>query len=366
MGIKKTGLNVVLSVGLLLTGCLEQTDSSDAQTEQKVPARPAKIVAAVSSQQEARREFPATIEASKHSNLAFRVSGQLQKLPVQAGDQVKKGQMLAQLDQADYRNALADRQARYDLAKTQFDQIKALIAKKYASKTRLDEARAGLKAASAALSSARDNLSYTTLKAPFDGVVARVDVDNFQPVQAQSTVIRLQDAGGELEVQFSVPESLVSRWNTQAKISSLCGMVRLDSLPGQGFKACYKKHDSVPDNVTRTYRVVFAMPNKEGLPILPGMSVNLDLNLDGFLRHQPDQNLVSLPLEAVFDRSGRQYVWQVNDQMQAVLKEVTPVRVVGSQILLEGLEAGEQIIAAGVDFVQAGQSVYPLKKERGL
>ncbi len=346
----------------LLTAC----DNPSAMTEEQVElVRPVKLAIAESNAAEMKRVFPATIEASKHSALAFRVSGQLRELPVKAGAEVKEGDVLAQLDQADFKNTLADRQARYDLAKIQFAQIESLIKKKYASQTKLDEARANLKAAAAALAVAKDNVSYTQLIAPFDGVIGRVDIENFQSVQAQTPIIELQDTH-EIDIKFSVPEGLLTQLKPDLDAKSVCANVTFESQSDASFTACYKKHDSVPDSVTRTYRVVFSMDRPLAFTVLPGMSVNIELDLTDVLQGQPSDHAVSVPLAAVFEQASQTYVWRVNAQMQAEQVAVKTVRIIDEQMLVSGLSPGDQVIAAGVAYIQSGQKVRAIKKERGL
>lgn len=352
---------VLLSV-FLLTAC--QSETPDAVNAEPL-VRPARIAVAVSSQGETRRVFPATIAAAQHSALAFRVSGQLQALPVKAGAEVKQGDVLAQLDQTEFKNVLADRQARFELANVQYDQIEALIAKKYTSKTRLDEVRANLRAATAALALAKDNLSYTTLRAPFDGVVAKVDIENYQSVTAQRPVIELQDTR-EVDVVFNIPEALLTQINPDSDPRSVCGEVRFESRPQNRFNACYKKHDSVPDPATRTYRVVFSMPQEAEFSILPGMAVSIVIDLQKHLLNQQHQDTVRIPVEAVFDVAEQPFVWRLDAQMKARQVAVEPVQIIGDQLQVRGLQAGDQVIAAGVGYVREGQQVRALEKERGL
>ena len=349
-------------ISVLLTAC----DNPSAMTEEKADVvRPVRIATAESNTAEMKRVFPGTIEASKHSALAFRVSGQLNVLPVKAGEEVKKGDVLAQLDQADFKNALADRQARYDLAKIQFVQIESLIKKKYASQTKLDEARANLKAAAAALAAAKDNVSYTQLIAPFDGVIGRVDIENFQSVQAQVPVIQLQDTH-EIDIKFSVPEGLLTQLKPDMDAKSVCANVSFESQPDASFSACYKKHDSVPDSVTRTYHVVFGMARPTAFRVLPGMSVNIELDLTDVLQGQQSDHTVSVPLAAVFEEASQTYVWRLNAQMQAEQVAVKAVRILQEKMLVSGLAPGDQVIAAGVAYIESGQKVRVIEKERGL
>lgn len=352
---------LVVSAGLL-SGCDQPVESITAGAE---VVRPAQIELALSVSPDTRRIFPATIEASRHSALAFRVSGQLQSLSVKAGDIVKEGDLLAQLDQTDFKTVLDDRQAKYQLAKVQYDQIKALIAKQYASQTRLDEASANLKAASAALSAARDSLRYSRLVAPFDGVIAKVDIENFQAVQAQNPIIELQGQDG-VDIRFSVPETLLTRINPEIDASGICGVVRFDSQPSSEFKACHKKHDSVPDPLTRTYRVVFSMSREAKFLILPGMSASIEVDMGDFLLMQDSVDAVSVPIESVFEEQGESFVWRVTDQMQATKTEVMLLKLIGDRAVIQGVDDATPIISAGVAYVKEGQKVKAINKERGL
>lgn len=354
-------LMMLITSVLILTACGEEAES---QSTQEPVIRPAKIAVVQGAEQQARRIFPGTIEAAQHSALSFRVSGELTKLPVQAGARVVKGQVLAELDQSDYKNTLADRQAKYDLANIQYKQIKSLLEKNYASQTKLDEVRANLKAAQSALAIARDNLSYTKLVAPFDGVVARVDVENYQSIQALKPIIELQDVG-DVDIVFNVPEALLTQINPQTA-RDLCGVVRFDSRPDQEFPACYKKHDSVPDTLTRTYQVVFTMPQGSSFSVLPGMSVSIEVNLAPALLQPAAETVVSVPLGSVFERGGKEYVWLLDEALVASLHPVNVIRIVDDHILVEGVASGSKVIAAGVSYVQEGQQVRPLAKERGL
>jgi len=353
--------SMVITSVLFLSACGGEAEPSAAA---EVLVRPAKIAVVQGAEQQAKRIFPGTVEAAQHSALSFRVSGELAELPVQAGARVVKGQVLAQLDQSDYKNALSDRQAKYDLANIQYKQIKSLIEKKYASQTKLDEVRASLKAAQSALAIARDNVSYTKLIAPFDGVVARVDVENYQSIQAFNPVIELQNVG-DLDIVFSVPEALLTQINPKTG-RDICGLVSFGSRQDQSFTACYKKHDSVPDNLTRTYQVVFSMPRDLNFSVLPGMSVSIEVDLAPALLEPTAESVVSVPLESVFERAGTEYVWRLDDQLKASAHPVKVISIRDEQILVEGIASGTQVIAAGVSYVQEGQKIRPLSKERGL
>ena len=188
--VRITIVSVFICVALMSSACNNtETAIPDARVES---ARPAKIVPVLSDGISVMRTFPGTLEATKKADLAFRVGGQLTKLPAQAGLAVEEGDLLARLDESDFQNTLKERQARYDLAKVKHDQIIKLKEKEFSSQLQFDQTSSELKSAHAALKQARDNLRYTQLVAPFDGVVARVDIENYQAVQAKAPIIQLQ------------------------------------------------------------------------------------------------------------------------------------------------------------------------------
>ena len=146
----------LLSV-LIISGC-DQQENKDVNKQVEKP-RPAKIVKLKSSGIEAIRTYPGTLEAAQKTALAFRVSGELIELQADSGMPVNKGDVLAQLDETDFKKALDERQTRYNLAKIQYEQANKLVEKGLGSKINLDQAQAELKIAQNALEVARDNLN---------------------------------------------------------------------------------------------------------------------------------------------------------------------------------------------------------------
>jgi len=346
-----------------ICACQEQTNAS----EKADIIRPASIVEIQSLQGVQVRTFPAVIEASEKTDLAFRVAGQLIKLPINAGTQVKQGQLLAQVDSNDYQLALEDRLARLNLVKVQHTQLHTLFKKSYASQAEIDSIDAQLKAAQVSVKQAQMNVSYTRLKSPFTGTIAHVNVENHQYVQAQQSIVQLQNTTS-LDIRFNVPESMVKSSRQTNDYTFLCGIVKLNdgSNTGKEFKACYKEHDSVPDARTRSYPVVFSLDNPGESMLLPGMSVDLILDHSSIALTDNTNDLL-LPIESVFDENNQQWVWRVDDRMQVVKTPVVVTDINKDMIRIsEGLKEGDKIISAGVSYLSEGQKVRPFSKEPGL
>ena len=353
---KKIGFAALMLMAL--TACVEEE-----VVEKKDLVRPAKIATATSQMEEHNKIFPGVTEATRRSTLAFRVSGQVVELPIRAGQLLKEGDLIARLDDATYRNTLSDRKAKYQLAKTEYDRQKVLFNQKHVAKSRLDEARSNFEAAEAAYKLAKDDLSYTRLTAPYEGLVSRIDIDNFQNVQAKEAIVQYQGAK-EIDVVFNVPESLFLKLN-ENNTNNGHVLVRFDAMPERTFDAYYREHETVPDTTTRSFKVTVSMPRPDNLTVLPGMSVNVSVNLSQV--YNTANEGVLLPLEAVFEEADQNWVWKLDDANVAHKTAVKTKGIEGTNIrVLEGLNEGERVIAVGVSYVREGQKVRPIVKERGL
>ena len=340
-------------------------------TEQEGPGlkadavRPAKIALAEAAGENAQRIFPGTIESSMQSDLAFRVGGLLQQLPALPGMSFKKGELLAALDDSEYRNTLKDRQAKYTLAKSQHDKIIKLREQNHVSPTEVDQAEANLKAAQAALAVAEDNLKHTRLLAPFDGVIGNLTTENHQVVNPHETILRLR-AEDQLDVRFNIPESLIGKLKAIDDPSGICVKVRFNAFPQKTYPACFKEFESMPDRLTRTYSAVHHMPPVTEFTALPGMAVAVEVDLSELLRETFTQGVL-VPLSAVFEQGGKEYVWRVSEN-GAVQKQ--PVESSGIQaekmLIVAGLKPKEAVVSVGVSFIHDGMRVRPMTKERGL
>jgi len=360
-------LAVLLIAGLIITGC--EKDSNSESPNLLKTAKPVKILSVQSSQIHTIRSYPGTLDASQKAELAFRVGGELVELPGQPGMQLKKGELIARLDEAEYKNILDEREAKYELAKIQFNQARKLVNQKVGSKLQFDLTKAELKSAKSAMEMARDNLSYTKLVAPFDGIIAQLSVENYQAIQPQVPIIQFQNEAS-LDVYFSVPESIITQLiNTEEDqdiIRNYCGKVRFGKHPDKQYKACYKKHESIPDPLTRNYSAVFSLQPIKEFSALPGMTVTMTLDFAPLLIKKKFKGVL-VPVETVFDENGKQWVWRVNKEMKAKKTEVKTGRFIDDKLLItDGLQQGQLIIAAGVSYIREDMLVRAITKERGL
>ncbi len=206
-----------------------------------------------------------------------------------------------------------------------------------------------IKGIDANLNVARDNLTDATLRAPFDGIIARRDVDNFANIQAKQTIVILQKLD-RLELSFDIPGPDVARAsrNQLPDIS-----VRLDAVSGETFAAELVEFTTLADSATQTYRGRVAIDQPEDVIVLPGMIGQVriaDKGSGGAVLLLPGTAIAS-------DPSGTAYVWVVENDLVA-RRDVKAGEATGDRVAItDGLLEGETVVTAGVSFLQEGMKV---------
>ncbi|PYE33247.1 RND family efflux transporter MFP subunit [Idiomarina fontislapidosi] len=344
---------------LMLTACSESVPTN---TSAEKPPRPVRIVTVQDASGEQLRQFPAVVEAAEVAQLTFRVAGEITELPVRSGAEVKKGNLIARLDPTDYRLAMEQAKAQFDLASSQYQRNKKLVEQGLMSEAQFDQIESELAVARANYETTKANLGYTELRAPFDGVIAQRPVERYENIQAKQPIATLQIANA-VDVSIQVPENLFAQVNKNLNYEPT---VVFDASPQKRFVGHIKEWDSQADPATNTYEVVFTLPRPDDLNILPGMTATVIVDLRQVMRSTLDGVLV--PSTAVFDEQDNlHYVWVVNQQMQVEKRRVSVGNMTNDGLLVtEGLAAGERIVSAGVFQLQPQQKVREWHRERGL
>ena len=357
-------LKLITAFCILLTACLPEPEQIEPPPN---IIRPVKMITVIDKGDQNLRTFPASVEAVNEAELAFRVSGQIIKRPVKAGQEVKKGALIAELDPQDFKTQVLDRQARYNLAKAQYDRAAKVVKEGHVSKSDFDSRKAEMLAARAALKQVKDSLSYTKIYAPFSGEVSKVYVDKFEFVNVKQPIVMMQSSEN-IYIAFQVPEQVVASVSNREKAQKIKNQVIFDSHPEHTFLARFHEIDTQADPATRTYKVRLILSTPKKFNVLPGMSARVIVNLD-LISGQAKNNL-KIPSASVFqsEEDGLQYVWVYDEQTSKVNKREVSVGALteaGLEILA-GLQAGEKIVAAGVSQIRENTKVRPLVTERGL
>lgn len=338
---------------LMLSGCDEGgAEMSASQTES---SRPVPMLRVEATGQVSSLRFPGRVRSAHRADLAFNVPGQVVELHAEEGQRIEKGQLVARLDDANYRILMESALATYNKARTDHERVARIWeTKQMIAKAEVDKQRANMEVARAEYSLARKHFDDTRLLAPFTGVVTRRYVENFSNVEDKAPIIGLQDLN-ELEIVINVPERIVR--NTQK--SKTVHAVFADR-PEQLLPVHLKTFSAETDSQTQSYEVVLTLEPGHGLTILPGMSVDV---VPGELVDQTAAGEIRIPLQAVYS-PGRDAtaVWLVDPESSRVqLREVKLGEVLGAEVVVRsGLADGETIVTAGVSQLREDMLVRPM------
>jgi multidrug efflux system membrane fusion protein len=357
----------------LATSLLSCGKKEEKKVETEV-VRPVKLMTIASGKEALDRSLPGSVRASKRVDLSFQVEGTLIELPVQEGQSVKKGDLLARLDPRDFEAALRNAEGQVEraqallrLATVDYDRLDRVrkadpgaVAQSHLDRAleRQAMAQADLRSSEAALDTAKLQLNYTYLKAPFSGTVSSRSVDSFQEVRAKQTVFTLDDLS-VVEVVVEVPESLMALVRSPG---TYVVYAEFAPAPGKRYPLTLKEYATRGDPKTLTYQVTFQMPQpKERINILPGMTANV--------MAEPKKGAVLpivVPAVAVFSQEGGSpHVWVVKPEAMTVhLRKVKTGDLVGTNgiEIVEGLQRGETIAVSAVSLLREGMKVQKLEE----
>ncbi len=336
----------------LLSGCGKE------ETEQvNAPVIKPALTETVMFQQADALSFNGVVQAAERADLAFRIGGRINEITVDEGEHVIKGQVLAKLDARDAKNALESAKLELKNIQTEYRRAKAIFDKTQAiSASDLEAISTRFNLAKNHVEDTERQLSYTEIKAPFDGIIGRKFIDNHVQIQANSPVLTLHDLDN-LEVLINIPHRVMLSGlnNTQA-------FAEITAIPDKQFPLSLRTYATQPDPVSQTYPVVLGFDNIEGVRILPGMTVKVKPSQEG-----PETGAqISIPLTALVpDNQGDQFVWVVDENNITQKRPVEVGSVFKNRVTInDHLEQGEKIIIAGVSAIREGMEVRPYTDER--
>ncbi len=347
-------LPVVL--GLVVSGC----SKPEATVE---PIRAVKVVTVGVDRIESGAEFAGEVRARVETRLGFRVAGKITERPVEVGQRVKPGQLLAQLDSQDYRLAAEAAKAQVsaaatnrNLAATEYKRFKELKDQNFISGAELERRDTALKAgdaqleqAQAQLSSQRNQAGYTNLTSDVAGIVTAVEAERGQVVAPGTPVVRIA-TDGPRDVVFSVPEDGVALIKPGSAVS-----VRSWSTAGLR-QGVVREVAAVADPVTRTYQIKVSLDEKDPASA-PPLGATVYVVPQAFARSGVD--VIKLPTSALKQDGKTTAVWVLDTATMTVKSQPVVIATADGNdaVVSSGLKPGMKVVSAGVHVLQAGQKV---------
>lgn len=296
--------------------------------------------------------FPGKVRASADVNLAFRVGGTILRVSVDAGDQVRKGQLLAEIDPRDYEIQLAATEAEYKQIKGEAERIISLYEKNSISPNDYEKALYGLQQITAKYEAHKNALTDTRLLAPFDGYVQKRLFNEGETLSAGMPVVSLINKDYP-EVEISIPGADYVRREEFESYVCTSEMFPEVSFPLELMGITQKANL----NQLYTMRLRFRPVSGHIYPT-PGMSVTVALKYK-----EKESMLTSVPVSSLFGDESGTSVWIYNKETGTVSKRlVKPSSILtnGIVVISDGLKPGEIVVSAGVNSLEEGQPARPL------
>jgi HlyD family secretion protein len=291
---------------------------------------------------------------------------------VDEGDQVKRGQVIARLEDDDVTAAL--RRARAELAAEEAElkdareslkRQRMLLERDFVAQSEYDTAEARYKRVLASIESARFAVreaevavEYTKIIAPFDGTVVRKNADVGEimaplagAASSRAAVVTIADLSS-LEVDADVAEANI----TKVKAEQACE-IRLDAYPEHAYQGYVSKIVPTADRAKATVLVKIRFKSYDSR-VLPEMSAKVTfLAEDPSTQKEANEPVLTLPAAAVAKRDSRQYVYRVESD-RAVEVEVVTGRTLGTLVeIKQGLKEGDKVISRADEQIRAGVKV---------
>lgn len=292
--------------------------------------------------------LPAQVEAYEEIWVKSEVPGQVVDVRVKEGQMVERGQVLMQLDDRDFRARLARIEANYRLARLNYDRTKALVKKKLAAPTKLDEIEAQLKDLTAQRNEATLALSRTSITTPLSSLLNDIKAKRGDFIGVGDPVAQIIEID-TVKVTVGVPESDVAAIFDLEEADVIIDALEKRRVNGE--KIFLSRQ---PKTLARLFDLELKVANPDGR-ILPGMFARVEL-----IKHVYKQAL-AVPLYSIITQGDERSVFiEINGRAEK--RKVTLGTLIGWEVhITSGLKAGDRVIAVGHRLLDDGQAVEVIK-----
>ena len=330
---------------ILFFGCSDQQTPAGGF---QLPPTPIEIADVKAQNVADKFESVGTIEAIEGVTIVSEIDASVISLPFEEGSLIKKGDLIAHLDDSQLSAEVNRTEALLTQSKAAYKRIKSIVEQKAGTPQDLDDALANMKVAEANYELAKAHLNKTRIVAPFDGIIGARKVSVGAFLRTGQEITQLANLN-EIRVNFSAPERFLAQLKRNAEVS-----VSSTVYPGYEVKGKIIVIEPILDSETRNVNVVARVKNP-GQKFRPGMSANISAVLSERL------HALTIPNEAVFANGNQSFVFVVKKDSSVAATPVT----LGLQLpdiieVVSGLEDGMQVVKAGHQKLFDGAKVIPV------
>ena len=337
-------VTVVLIISVWLTGCKEKNDQSQSPKKPTPAVRAAQAITGMISKE---LELTGSVIATRIAKMGTPAEGPVMNCEIREGDAVQKNQVLLKIGRRKAADALVEA-ARESLSREneELRRIEQLVKSGAIAAEELDMARLRVSRANAELSKAIESAGDYEIKAPWDGLVSKVYVTDGYFVAPREPLVEIY-APLSMVVQFFVPEAQAAHIEKGMPV-----MVRFDVYPDRELKAVVSRTYPHINPQTRTRTVEAELVEGNDISLLPGMFTRVRLVLDTV------DNAVLVPEKALLVTPSDEHIVFVVNNNKASLRKVKLGYEQSHNIqIVEGLEAGEQVVVEGNENLKDGMEI---------
>lgn len=372
---KQMVFTVLTCLSLISAGC-GGNDVTEADKE--MPVRPVRYIELETRTQTLSQRFTGTAAADRQAILSFKVAGTITSIPVNLGDRVTTGTLLARLDETDFKIDLASARAglksaqadaksaqtRVYTTRSNYDRIQKLYENDSVSLSEFEQARGDYETALAQrqaaqskitmeiskLRAAENQLLYTRLLAPFDGVVNNIAVDENEEISPGSPVMTLSNLG-KMEVKLEVSDRYIADIRTGMPCRITFPALVRETFSGRVTEVSYGSTDKP------TYPVTVAVLSEDDR-LRPGMAAEVRLDFGG----TPEQTGLYMPPDGVGEEQGRPFVFVLEkgpDSRWTARKQIIALGPLTEEgfLVKTGLTPGDRVAVSGLQLLLDGMAV---------
>jgi len=292
------------------------------------------------------KHFPGVIEEKEQVSLAFRVAGPIKTIHVKEGDYVKEGQLVAEMDTRDYEVQKTAIEAQANQIQSEYNRVEELNSRNSVADNDYEKMKAGKEMIEAKLKNANDQLNDTKLYAPFSGYITKVNFKEGELVNHGTPIATLIDVS-LLKVDIDVPASILLMKDKITKIE--CSQ---EDIPDKTFPLILVANN-VKANNNGLYKFYLQHKPLTKTELVPGMNVSVNISYKA-----RENDILSIPLNAVFEEEGKSYVWIVNDSIvNKKMVETCNVIRKGEIGITNGLKENQEIVVGGLNLLKDKETV---------
>lgn len=338
-----TLLFIFITLLLALTGCTFKHKSKALQHDQEIVA--VEAVKVTPKQRKSKIETQGELQSEETAVITSEVKGKIIYLNIPEGKEVKKGHILAKIEDATQLANIKTKEANFEHAKEKFQRIENLYNEGAVSKQTLDDAKENLKDAEGQLDNVKSEHTKTILYAPFNGVLSlkKASIGTF--IDPGDEIVRISKIK-PLSLIFTLPEKFISEIKKGGKVN-----FQVESSIEKQYQAEITAIDPYIDPQSRKFNVKARILSSDN-ELLPGRFAKI------WLETTHSKDIIYIPEEAIVPEQDKHYVYIVSPKNKALKKEIQIGEYDEKEVeVISGLQSGDIVITSGHQKVQDGTKV---------